>query len=269
MIAPVLKSPGSKWRIAPQIVDLLPPHRVYLEPFAGSLAVLFSKPPSSVETVNDIDGEITNLFRVLRNHDTRQRLVEAVEFTPWAEEELFETCKPVEDLDVVERARRLVVRSHMNMGSRLIGVPHFAYAKAASGGSSAKTWATLPSRIRVAGERLSGVQVLRRDALEVIEAHASPEVCIYADPPYPHSTRPGAGKLYRHEMDDEDHEELLVALVEHPGPVLLSGYQSELYDEALSGWRRIELPGRGQSNVRKKEVVYLNPAAATDSPVLF
>lgn len=266
MIAPVLKSPGSKWRVADRIVAMLPRHRVYLEPYFGSGAVLFNKPPSHVETINDRDGEVANLFRVLRDPESRSHLSEAVELTPWAEEELWLACEPAEDLDEVERARRLVVHSWQNVGSRQVGKAHFGYARACSGGSSGKTWDTLPDRIRAAGERLRCVQVLCRDACEVIRDHADEDVLVYADPPYPSSTRPGAGRLYTCEMDDDQHEELLAALGRHPGPVVLSGYRCTSYDEALAAWMRVQLRGYAQSHGRREEVLYLNPKAARGRP---
>lgn len=266
MIAPVFRSPGAKWRLAPRIVSVMPRHDIYLEPYFGSGAVLFSKPPSRVETVNDFDGEVANLFRVLRDPDSRRRLVEAVEFTVYAEQELWRACEGAENLDEVERARRLVVRSWLNVGARQIGAQFFRYAGANSNENPASAWAALPSRIRVAGERLRGVQVLNRDAVEVIRAHQTPDVLIYADPPYPHSARTGHGMLYRCEMTDEQHETLLQALREHPGPAVLSGFQCEMYDEALGDWRRIALRGYAQSHGATEEVLWLNQAAAQRCP---
>lgn len=154
----------------------------------------------------------------------------------------------------------------MNTGSRQVNTPHFAYAATKSGGSSGRTWASLPARIRVVGERLTGVQILNRDASEVIAAHASEDVCIYADPPYPRETRKGAGRLYRCEMDDAAHGELLEVLVTHPGPVALSGYRCPLYDEALIGWTRFSLRGYAQSHGVTEEVLWLNPTAASNAP---
>ena len=266
MIAPVLKSPGAKWRLAHRIVSMLPQHDAYLEPFFGSGAVLFSKPPCRVETVNDLDREVANLFRVVRDPGTRERLVEAVELTPWAEEELWAACELVEGLGEIERARRLITRSHMNVGARQIGARFFRYAGPDSHGSPASAWASLPERIRAAGERLAGVQVLCRNAVEVIRAHADGDVLVYADPPYPHETRTGHGLLYRHEMTDADHEELLEALVTHPGPVVVSSYACEMYDEALAGWRQIDLRGYAQSNGSTEEVLWLNSGAARNAP---
>ena len=267
MTLAVLKSPGSKWRIAGRIAAMFPRHDVYLEPFFGSGAVFFAKARSRVETVNDRDGEIANLFEVVRDPDSRRRLVEAVEFTAWAEQEMQAACSPADSLDEVERARRLLARSWMNVGYRQTGTPHFRFAGVNSDENPASAWAGLPARIREAGERLRGVQVLNQDAVELIRKHRADDVLIYADPPYPRSVRTGAGNLYRCEMTDADHEELIAALTEHSGPVVLSGYGCPLYDEALSdSWRRVEFPGRGQTHVRKTEVVYLNPRATRSAP---
>lgn len=266
MIAPVLKSPGAKWRVASQIVSVMPRHDIYLEPYFGSGAVLFSKPPSRVETVNDIDGEVANLFRVLRDPDTRERLVEAAKFTPWAEEELWRACEDAENLGEVERARRLVARSHMNIGARQRGARFFRYAGLNSNDNPASAWAKLSSRIREAGERLRGVQVLCRDAVGVVRRHADRDVLVYADPPYPFETRTGHGLLYRHEMTDADHEELLEALQAHPGPVLLSGFQCSLYEETLEAWSRVSLRGYAQSHGATEEVLWMNPRAASTAP---
>lgn len=262
----VLKSPGSKWRIAGRIVSTFPEHDTYLEPFFGSGAVLFAKARSRVEVVNDRDGEVANLFGTMRDPDARRRLMEAVEFTAWSEQEMRAACSPADGLDGVERARRLLVRSWMNVGARQIGAAHFRHAGVNSDENPASAWTRLPSRIREAGERLQGVQVLNKDAVELIRKYQSDDVLIYADPPYPARSRSGAGRFYRHEMGDGQHEGLLAALRLHPGPVALSGYACGLYDEALRDWRRFELPGWGQANVSKTEVLWLNPEAAHGAP---
>lgn len=79
---PIIKYPGSKWRMAEWIVSLMPEHKSYLEPFFGSGAVFFCKSPSRIETVNDLDGEIVNLFRVVRDHP--EALERAVALTPFS-----------------------------------------------------------------------------------------------------------------------------------------------------------------------------------------
>ena len=267
--APVLKLTGAKWALVEWILAHLPTnYERYVETHFGSGAVFFSRERARHETVNDIDGEVVNLFRVLQDPESRARLIEVVSFTPWAEEELLYCAEPERRLgggdaaDPVERARRLLVVAWMGISARRTGPPHFRFT--AAGGSSNDrppiTWRKLPERIAVAGERLAGAQILRKDAVAVIRAHASPRVLMYVDPPYIRSTRSRA--YYPHEMSEEDHARMLTALLEHPGAVVLSGYEHPLYREALGGWHRSETPGRAQRNAAAKtEVLWFNAAA--------
>lgn len=265
--APVMKLTGAKWALAGWVLDHMPPgYDRYVETHFGSGAVFFSRPPVRRETVNDVDGEVVNLFRVVREPRLRERLIEAAGFTPWSEEELKGCASPYaggdDGPDPVERARRLLVVAWQGISARRTGPPHFRFT--AAGGSTndhpPSTWRRLPERIRVAGERLAGVQVLRRDAVDVVRANADPRVLLYVDPPYLRSTRSRA--YYPHEMTPEDHERLLAALREHPGAAVVSGYDHPLYREGLSGWRRAETPRRSQRNAAARtEILWLNDDA--------
>ena len=287
--APVLKWTGAKWALVEWILGHLPEnYDRYVETHFGSGAVFFSREPVRRETVNDTDGEVVNLFRVLRDPTLRERLIEAVSFTPWAEEEL-QTCagrvrgryeggpaaSPPERLreadkveeagaggDPVERARQFLVVAWMGIGSRLLGEAHFRFA---SGGGSSNdyppgTWGRLPERIAAAGRRLAGAQITRKDALKVVRAHADERTLLYVDPPYVRSTR--SRTYYPHEMTQKDHEKLLAAVREHPGAAVLSGYEHPLYREVLADWHRAQTPGRSQRNAAARtEVLWLNEAA--------
>lgn len=261
--APVHKLTGAKWAVAGWVMRRMPPgYDRYVETHFGSGAVFFSRAPVRRETVNDADGEVVNLFRVVRDPTLRERLIEAVGYTPWSEEELLLCAEPYDGGGPVERARRLLVVAWQGISARRTGPPHFRFT--AAGGSSndhpPSTWRKLPERIGVAGERLAGVQVLRRDAVDVIRAHADPRVLLYSDPPYVRSTR--SRDYYPREMGEPEHEALLSALLEHPGAVVLSGYDHALYREALGGWHRSETPGRAQRNASEKtEVLWRNDAA--------
>ncbi len=262
-LAPVFKYPGSKWRLAQGIVSLLPPHERYLEPFAGSAAVFFTKPPARIETLVDAEDQVVNVFRVLRDEGQRERLTRLVELTPWAEAELIaaHAAAPASPEDPVEKARRFLVRCWMNVGARQLGAPQFRYA--AAGGDShdvpTRGWGDVPRRIEVAAARLRNAQVLRGDALKEIAKHADPRVLIYADPPYPRSVC--ARSYYRKTMSDADHERLLALLVAHPGPALVSGYACRLYDDALTGWHKQAARAFGQRGVAREEVLWLNEVA--------
>ncbi len=121
---------------------------------------------------------------------------------------------------------------------------------------AAQDWCRMPERIVRAAERLRGVQIECRPAAELIQRFNHPSVLIYADPPYVLGTR--HGKQYRHEMDNGDHEELLDVLLAHKGPVLVSGYDTELYGSRLRGWHREEHWCRSQTGGRKREVLWMN-----------
>lgn len=259
---PVLKYPGAKWRLAPWIISHMPPHESYLETYAGSLAVLLRKQPSRIETVNDLDGDIVNFWRVCRERP--DELAVALSLTPWARAE-FESARndAPDDIDDVERARRFAVRCWMAYGSsaRSTGWRH-TKAKAPHGGPACgRIWDAMPSAVQEASLRLRHVQIEHKDAVELIRAYNGGNVLIYADPPYLLYTRTGA--YYHHEMTDADHEEMLRALLAHEGPVLLSGYDNDLYNDMLlpQGWVRDTKQTAAEKGVRRVESLWCNPAA--------
>lgn len=270
MSAPVLKWPGSKWSIAEWVIGHMPKeHHCYLEPYFGSGAVFFNKEPSNVELINDRDGELVNFLRVIR--EKPEELATALTFTPWSRDE-YNFCrrrlgKPRGNR--VERARRLAVAMWQSIGQRAgsatqkRSVTSGWRSRMAEDQSPVATWQRLPDRVRHAATRLLQAQIENRPALDVITRHADANVLIYADPPYLHATRPSQRRLYAHEMDGEAHEALLQALEAHPGPVLLSGYHSALYDEHLGHWKQFETQARAQNNAPRTEVLWLNPVAAS------
>jgi len=256
-IGPVLKYPGAKWRMAKWIVGHMPKHTTYVEPFFGSGAIFFRKEPSRVETINDINGRVVNLFRVIR--DQTDALCDAIGMTPWAREEYEMSYEAVDD--PVEDARRFLVRCWQAHGSRLHGKTGWRIDNKA-GGDVLITgrWARLPERIRLTAARLGTAQIDCRPALEVIANHRIKQVLIYADPPYVPSTRSG-GKMYADEMTYADHEAILDALSLHPGPVLLSGYDSDLYRARLGDWYRVTRTAGIEHGQSRTEVLWLNPVA--------
>ena len=265
-IGPVLKYPGSKWRMANWVVANMPKHGTYLEPFFGSGAVFFTKKQAKVETINDVDKHVVNFFKVLREHP--DELARVVELTPWSrlEYETYLTSAKEKDYflqseDPIENARRLLIRMNMGHGSRSSdkgGWRHNVQAKC--GSTSSNVWKNIPKRIYLAADRLKDAQIECRPAVEIIGRYRYPEVLIYADPPYPLDTR--RQRQYKHEMTDQDHIELLEALDNHPGPVLLSGYACELYDSRLTHWTRKTAKAFAEGGREREEVLWINPAAA-------
>lgn len=257
----LLNYPGAKWRIAKEIVSLIPSHRSYLEPFFGSGAVLFNKPPSAIETVNDIDGDITNFFKVLREQS--EKLAEAISLTPYSRD-VFNDAHKNRGTDDFDRAYRFAIRSKMGHGFKTYQKTGFkidVYARERS--YCVDCWNRLPKDIISAAVRLKGVQIENQPALDVIRKFNHDNVLIYADPPYLLETR--GGKQYRHEMDEQDHLELLAALMEHKGYVILSGYPSEMYDRELRRWRKVTRKSYNQNSDARTEVLWCN----FDVPSLF
>ncbi len=251
----IMKYPGSKWSLAKEIISLFPEHHSYLESFFGSGAVLFNKPRSNIETVNDLDGEVINLFECIRCDP--ERLAREVCFTPYARQ-IYEGAFEENPLDSYERARNFYIKLNMGHGYRTTGgkVGWKNDVQGRERAYAAADWCNLPEKIIAAAERLRGVQIENRPAVELIKRFNHPKVLIYCDPPYVLGTR--YGKQYSCEMSDSDHEELLHVLLNHKGPVVISGYESELYNRCLRGWHRECFEGTTRAGTKGKEVIWMN-----------
>lgn len=250
----LLNYPGAKWGMAEQIVSLMPHHRSYLEPFFGSGAVLFNKPPSAIETVNDIDGDVVNFFKVLRERP--EELAEAIRLTPYARD-VFDDAHENRGTDSFDCAYRFAIRSKMGHGFKTYQKTGFkvdVFARERS--YCVGCWNRLPADLMEAAARLKNVQIENRPALDLIRRFNHENVLIYADPPYLLETR--GGKLYRHEMTEQDHLDLLEALKQHRGYVILSGYPSEMYGRELRGWSVIYRKSYNQNSEQRTEVLWCN-----------
>lgn len=266
--APVLKHAGSKWRVAEWIIGHFPEHSVYLEPFFGSGAIYFCKDPVAVELINDLDQNVVNLFRIIREH--ANELAVQISLTPWALDE-YHACqialRDSFDWDAatlearIERARQFITANAQMFGRKNVTARSGWRHRYVASQSPVVTWQKIPERILVAAERLAGAQISRENATSLIRSCNSSDVLIYADPPYLGETR-SYGRLYEVEMKSADqHLEVLDALESHAGPVILSGYDSSLYAAHLGHWTRFETEARAQMNQRRTEVIWLNPIA--------
>ena len=212
---PVIRYPGGKWRQAPGIIALFPPHRCYVEPFGGAGSVLLRKPRAYAEIINDLNDEIVALYRVLRDPDQASELERRLRLTPFARSEFAAAYTP--SGDPIETARRLIVRAAMSFGSNGQVAKEATGFRACStrpGSTPAHDWASYPDVIARFTARLSGVVIESRPAIQVMEAHDAPDTLHYVDPPYLTETRGERGsKLYgRFEMTAEQHEELAECL---------------------------------------------------------
>jgi len=260
---PVLRYHGGKWLLAPWIISHFPEHRIYVEPFGGAASVLMQKPRCYSEVYNERSGEVVNLFRVLRERGHELR--EALMTTPFARDEYrcsFEPCT-----DELESARRLVVRSFQGFGSnsnRREVRSGFRNNANRSGTTPAHDWEHLPHCMDAMIDRLRGVVIENKDAMDLMQQMDRNDVLHYCDPPYPHSTRmeSSATKGYDHEMSDDDHRRMAKVLNALNGSVVLSGYPCVLYDEELfPHWHRLSRRALADGARERTECLWLNPRA--------
>lgn len=266
----VAKVPGSKWRLVTWYLAHLPARKVYLEPYFGSGAVLFNKPRSPTEIVSDVDGRVVALFKCLR--DRPRELARVVKLTPWARGE-WQACRAVPDAeDELELARQFLVSSWQSHGLRSLSRSGWRHDGPSGriGKSVAKEWAALPEKIMRVCDRLAGVHIENRPALDMLRRYRGPQVTIFDDPPYPRKSVHGErDALYRHEMLDEDeHREHLTEALLHPGPFLACSYRNDLYDSMLlgAGWSVAEAITVAEHGQTRVEALYMNRLAAAARP---
>lgn len=264
--APCIQWPGSKARIAPKIVALMREHGAYVEPFAGSLAVLLAKEPCPVEVINDQHDLLVTFYRVLR--DQEYELVRSLMLTPYSRKVFNEEKYDDPALPDLERARRFFIRYNQAFVSSNGTGSWTATNHSSAGHSNASKWARFQSRLYIVAERLTGVQIECADAMDVLKrlTRLDKRGVVYCDPPYLDTTRNGSH--YHHDMGTvEEHEALLEELQRVAGTqrqVLISGYANELYDERLAGWDRHILDttrntSSGKGSKKQEEVLWISP----------
>lgn len=246
-ISPPLKTWGGKHYLAQRIVALMPPHTHFVEPFFGGGSVLLAKDPEGVsEVVNDLDCELVNFWECLRDGLAFGLMKRQLEAMPFSEKDWRDAGNP--DLAEgywarspkapVDRAIAFFVRCRMSMAGRGESFAPLTRRRTRRGmNEQASAWLNAVEGLPAVHERLKRVVILNRPAVEVIRSQDGEQTCFYVDPPYLPETRTNPD-VYRHEMSPEDHVELLEALRSCKGKVLLSGYWSELYHLALTGWSR-------------------------------
>ena len=255
----VIKYPGSKWNIAPQLVELIPEHHSYVEPFFGSGAVLFNKPVSDIETVNDLDSDVVNLFRCIQKDS--ERLARLVMTTPFSREEYerqFDGCTSTLYASNFQRAAGFLIKCWQGHGFRTNGYK-VGWKNDVVGREKAYAlwnWYRLPDWIIDITERLRKVQIENRPALEVIERFNYSQVFMYLDPPYMLGTR--SGKQYMHEMTDAEHEELLQMIIQSRAKIMISGYETDMYNDYLSGWEKRQFSSWAEHGNPRIETVWMN-----------
>lgn len=236
---------GGKFNHLGWLLPLLPKCHHYCEPFSGSAAVLLNREPAAIETYNDIDGDVVNFFRVLR--DRSEELIRACALTPFSREEFYEAIHSEQaGISEVERARRFFIRARQTRTglAQTASLGRWANCKDTSrAGMSGvvSRWLGGVEGLEAVAERLLRVQIENRPALDTIKLYDSPNTLFYCDPPYVHSTR-GDTKAYSFEMDNAQHRLLAETLNHIEGKAAVSGYRCDLMDTLFEGWHRYDAP---------------------------
>lgn len=260
---------GSKATIASQIAALLPAHEHYVEPYCGSLAVLLAKPRSTLETVNDLDGNLMTFWRVLR--DRPDELARVCALTPHSRAEYGHATDTlsIDHIDELERARCVwVALTQSRSASMNPTPPGWSYSIGRANDlergerSRPRQIASMIQQLPAVAERIARVSLECRPALAIItEFGVRPQVLLYVDPPYLASTRLGSNR-YRHEMPHEaEHRDLAETLHACRATVVLSGYPSPLYDDLYADWHHYEIRTRTANAARDRartEVLWSN-----------
>jgi DNA adenine methylase len=268
-IKPPLKWPGGKHYLARRIVELMPEHRHYVELYGGGLAVLWAKDPEGVsEVVNDLNGDLTNFYKVLQREKLFERFTRRVELIPFGRPQWDEAVRRLREqpeADKVARAVWFFVQNRMSMAGRMAEFTGVTKSRTRAGmNAEVSAWMGAVECLPAIHARLRRVLIECRPAVQLMHNHDVEGAVMYADPPYPAETRTTPDVYGEFEMSNDDHREFLAAAkgLKH-AKVLVSGYPCPLYDKALRGWNRHEFDlanhaAGGKQKRRMTEVVWCN-----------
>ena len=254
---------GGKFSHLEWLLPLLPKAHHYCEPFAGSAAVLINREASPVETYNDIDGDVVNFFKVLR--DRPRELVRKISLTPFSREEFYRAINGgIRGISDLERARRFYIRARQARTGLAQSATLGRWANCKNTSRSGMSgvvsrWINGTEGLEEIAERLLRIQIENRPAIDVIRLYDSPKTLFYCDPPYLHETR-GDSKAYGFEMDEEEHWNLALVLRKCKGKVAISGYRCKLMDDLYRGWKRFDAPKKFCHSIKKmrQECLWMN-----------
>lgn len=264
---PVIPYFGGKWKIADWICSYFPKHRIYIEPFGGAASVLMRKEPSKVEIYNDLNDEIVNLFRILRDPAAAEKLRELLNLTPYARTE-WQDCSEF-STDPIEQARRTIVISVMSCNSgKAIRRQSNGMKVFSKEHTHAKTFRNHTNSLKIVTQRLQNVIIENHDAVKVMTQNDTKETLHFVDPPYLAEGRKDKTEMYSYELlTGSDHQQLAEVLRSLKGSVVLSGYPSDLYKELFEdfGWKSFSTKSSDGSSKKgeslRTEVIWLNPKA--------
>jgi len=238
---------GGKGQMVKKIIPYIPEGYPYVEPYCGAASIFWHlNPPRKVEVLNDIYGEIINLFRVLQNPETFEELAHRLTWTLYSLDEFRKALTiNLDNSDSVTAAWACFVRQNQGFAGGVARTEgHWGKAITATDRGMSGTsnrWRGRLHLLETWHDRLSRVQLDNRDALDVIKYWDTDNTVFYLDPPYVVSTRKEKN-VYDYETDDNHHEKLIDILLKIKGQAVLSGYDTPLYQRLLeSGWKKIEI----------------------------
>jgi DNA adenine methylase len=261
---------GGKFSHLDWLLPLLPKCHHFVDVYGGSAAVILNRDPSPIDTYNDLDGDNVNFFRVLR--EKGDELIELLKLTPFSREEFALACQREVDLTDLEKARRFYVRlvqARAGMGQSA-QENKWAYTIIHSRRGMASTmsrWETTVKGLTAVLQRLLRIQVENLPALKLIRRYGeNPNVLLYCDPPYVHSSRTGGGNVYAFEMNDQQHRKLAKRLNACKAKVAVSGYATDLYEELYPApqWRKnvgplkTAMTAKEGKNSKRQEILWTN-----------
>jgi DNA adenine methylase len=245
---------GGKYYMANDIINLFPKHRVYVEVFGGAGHILFKKEPSVIEVYNDIDSGLYLFFKILRDENKANLLKQKLDLTPYSREEFYH-CRDTwrDEQDDIEKVRKWYVTAMQSFSTNFSTWSH-SKSKSRRGMSQAVSqWlGKIEDNLPKAVERLKVVQIENMDYKDLLKKYDGEDTLFYLDPPYIHKTRKMTYQ-YAHEMEDEQHEEMIDILLHIKGKAILSGYDNEIYNKLLNnGWKRVFL---GEYDKRSEKAI--------------
>ncbi len=255
----IVRYHGGKHKIANWIVGKMPVHACYIEPFGGGAAVLLRKRSAKTEVYNDLDQEVYNVFRTIR--ENADALANALYLTPYSRQELQAAYEPTGD--PLEAARRFIVRSHMAITTTSIKTRSGFRAAINSGDycSQVATWSKLPEVVHTVRQRFSRVILENCDAFDLFDRYDLPGTLWYLDPPYTNDSRSEKSVKYgyRHNLTPEQQVALCERIRRLKGPVMLSGYDNPTYNTLLHDWKKEYTKGFTDSHRKlATEVLWMN-----------
>ncbi len=258
IMKPAIPYYGGKSKLASAIVPLFPPHICYAEPFAGGAAILFAKPPSEAEVINDTNKEIINFYRVVKNNFTDlEKMIRVTLHARTLHQDASTVYNSPHLFDEIKRAWAVWVLAVQSFASMLDGT--FGYDKK-SGQTSQKVTNKREAFTEEYAIRLQNIQIECVDALYIIQSRDRQDTFFYCDPPYFNSDCGPYGGY-----TEADFERLLIMLSGIKGKFLLSSYPSNLLESFVKrfGWHQRQFEqkvsiNKGYTGKTKIEVLTSN-----------